>query len=155
MYVKPAYNSTLRILGDTQEAEDAVQEGFLSAFRKLDSFREEAQFSTWLTRIMINTALNKLKAAKQEWLSLKIEQDQIADPDTNWLPLQEEQLSMQQINEHVKQLPKGCRIVFTLYLLEGYDQKEIAEILEISLSTVKSQYQRARQLLQESLTKHK
>lgn len=155
MHVKQAYNTVLRIVNEPYAAEDVVQEGFVKAFKHIKKFKGEAQFSTWLMRIMINTALNKLQLKKQEWLSITADEEKLPDPISLNDSLEEGSLTLAVINKHIADLPKGCRVVFTLYLIEGYDQVEIAEILDISISTVKSQYQRARRLLQQSLTEEK
>ncbi len=154
LYVKRMYNTVLRIVEDTAEAEDVVQEGFVKAFAKLSTFRHEANFSTWLTRIMVNTALNKLKKKELKWVVWSDEEAHLPEEETEEENSYLEHMpSPATVNAHIRELPQGCRQIFSLYLLEGYEQKEIAEILNISVSTVKSQYRRARHLLRKSLSK--
>ena len=150
LYVKAMYNTVVRIVPNTMEAEDVVQEAFVRAFQSLDSFRNQSSFGFWLKRIMINAALNALKKRKREPLELsedlELEAGPLADIDPTEMPAPEV------VHKAIKQLPEGCRVVFTLYQLEGYEQKEIAETLGVSLSTIKTQYRRARLLLRERLT---
>ena len=133
------------------EAEDILQEGFIKAFEHIKSFRFESKLDTWLTRIMINTALNYHR--KKLYLFPMID---VAD-----VPLQEEEdisLSGFHFNEllsFVQSLPDGCRIVFNMFAIEGYSHKEIAQMLGISEGTSKSQYSRARHLLMERINSEK
>lgn len=148
LYVKAMYNTVLRIVPEADEAEDVVQEGFIKAFSKLEQFRNSSTFGAWLKRIMVNTALNAIKKYSPEFTDLEVLTDNVneaAEDWTNGMP------SPAEINQEVKKLPKGCRVVFTLHLIEGYEQKEVAEMLNISTSTVKTQYRRARLLLRERL----
>ncbi len=148
LYVKAMYNTVLRIVPEVNEAEDVVQEGFIKAFTKLDQFRNTSTFGAWLKRIMVNTALNSLKKYSPEFTDLEVLANNVEDVDTDWTGAMPGPI---EINTEVKKLPKGCRVVFTLHLLEGYEQKEVADMLNISTSTVKTQYRRARLLLKERL----
>ncbi|GAB4415001.1 MAG: RNA polymerase sigma factor [Bacteroidia bacterium] len=146
-YLRAMYRVALRITGDEMEAEDVLQEAFVRAFRNLHSYKGDATFGAWLKRIVINTAINHLKKRRTEVVGLEhvaaepgVEEPQAASP-----------LSMAQISEAIDQLPEGYRNVFSLYLLEGYDHKEIGSILNISEATSKSQYSRARRKLREIL----
>ncbi len=150
-YSKAMYNVALRITGDTLEAEDVLQEGFLIAFDKIASYRNEATFGAWLKKIMVNAALNQVR--KRRYQFSEIDQDDDYEDSSPQESQVEEEINFQaaQIRKAVESLPDGFRIVFTLYLLEGYDHAEIAEILGISVSTSKSQYNRAKKKLQEVL----
>ncbi len=149
LYVKAMYNTVVRIVPNTMEAEDVVQEAFVKAFRNLHRFQRQSSFGHWLKRIMINTALNAVKRHQRDPLSLSADieeqSDELMDIEPDGLPPPEV------VHDAIKALPEGCRIIFTLYQLEGYDQKEIAAALEVSVSTVKTQYRRARLLLIEQL----
>lgn len=148
LYVKAMYNTVLRIVPATDEAEDIVQEGFIKAFTKLDQYKHSATFGAWLKRIMVNTALNSIKKYSPEFTPLEVlaENSDEADVDRiKGMPTPTE------INHEVQKLPEGCRIIFTLHLIEGYEQKEVAKMLSVSTSTVKTQYRRARILLRERL----
>lgn len=146
------YNTVLRIVSDAYLADDVVQEGFIKAFDKLETYRAEASFGSWLKRIMVNTALNTLKKKKLELANLEVVEN-TADPETHLeVSYWKETPSVEHLNQLIQELPKGCRVIFTLYQLEGYEQKEVAEIVGISLSTVKTQYKRAKELLRQQLT---
>jgi RNA polymerase sigma-70 factor (ECF subfamily) len=137
-----------RYAKSTQEAEDILQEGFIKVFANIKSFRGDARLDTWMTRIMINTALN----AQRQKLYL------IPMVDVNSIDLkEEEQVSLAgfHINELIKivqSLPDGCRMVFNLFAIEGYSHKEIGDMLSISEGTSKSQYNRAKNLLKVKLS---
>lgn len=136
-----------RYARSTAEAEDILQEGFIKAFDHVKHFRFESKLETWLTRIMINTALNYQR--KKLYLFPMI--------DVTEVPLKEEEnisLSGFHFNEllaFVQSLPDGCRVVFNMFAIEGYSHKEISEMLGISEGTSKSQYSRARQLLMQRI----
>ena len=150
LYSKAMYNSCLRITNDEDDAKDVLQEAFISAFRNLSSYKGEAAFGAWLKRIVVNKAINHIKKKQLEIASLDIEQHDLAlenntdDHDISY--------SAERIREAIQNLPKGYRVVFSLYLLEGYDHQEIADILGITVSTSKSQYNRAKKKLRELLT---
>ncbi len=148
LYSKAMFNICIRMLGERSLAEDALQEAFISAFRKLHTFEGRASFGAWLKRIVINKCLSHLKKQKIEFESLE---DQTVEPVYEETHLDELPISMAEIHHAIKGLPEGCRVVFTLYLLEGYDHKEISQILDISVSTAKSQYHRAKKLLRQKL----
>ena len=149
LYYKAMYNTSLRIVNQTQEAEDIMQEAFLSAFEKINDYREEVSFGAWLKKIVVNKSLDALrkKHIEQEDVdpgSLKhtTEEDETADdPEYN----------IESIRKAIARLPEGYRTVLTLHLFEGYDHEEIAEIMGISHATSRSQYSRARQKLRELL----
>ena len=128
-----------RYAKSSQEAEDALQEGFLKVFASLKSFRGDARLDTWITRIMINTALN---AQRQKLYLLPM-------VDITEMNLSEdEEISLAAFNlseliAMIQSLPDGCRLVFNLFAIEGYNRKEIAGMLGISEGTSKSQYSRA------------
>lgn len=138
----------LRYSKTTAEAEDIVQEGFVKVFQGLKDFRGEAKLETWITRIMVNTALNVQR--KKLYLYPMVDITEIA--------LAEEEISISgihvgQLLEMIQSLPRGCQIVFNLFAIEGYSHKEIAEMLGVSEGTSKSQFARAKSLLQAKLLK--
>jgi len=138
----------LRYSKSTLEAEDILQEAFVKIFHGIKDFRQEAKLETWITRIMVNTALNSQR--KKLYLYPMVDVEEIS------LPAQEVSLSgvnFNQLMEMVQSLPQGCQIVFNLFAIEGFSHKEIAEMLGISEGTSKSQYARARTLLQSKLLK--
>lgn len=152
-YVRAMLNTSFRILNNREDAEDAVQEAFIKAFRKLESFRGEASFGAWLKRIVINQSINILKKRKQEAIPWD-EKSQLEWEKNNDFLETDMPYSVEDAYEALHQLSDGYRTVFSLYLLEGYDHKEIAEILGISVSTSISQYNRAKKRLK-TLMKNK
>jgi RNA polymerase sigma factor (sigma-70 family) len=146
LYYKSMYNTSLRIVGDPQEAEDIMQESFLSAFRKIRMYSGKVSFGAWLRKIVINNSLDALK--KKKIIIEDLEDQKTVQNLTEEEP--EEDLTsvrVDEVREAINKLPDGYRIVLSLHLLEGYDHQEIAEILNISSSTSRSQYTRAKQKL--------
>lgn len=138
----------LRYSKSTAEAEDVLQEGFVKVFQGIKNFRKESRLETWITRIMVNTALN----ARRKKLYLL---PMVDIQETN-LPEEEVSLSgihFTQLLEMIQSLPQGCQIVFNLFAIEGFSHKEIAEQLGISEGTSKSQFARAKSLLQQRIQK--
>jgi RNA polymerase sigma-70 factor (ECF subfamily) len=134
------------MMNKREEAEDMLQESFTEAFMRLDTFRYESSFGAWLKRITINKCINALKKRKADLIPVetlpdKYEDDKM-DEDVQGLSVEKVQLAM-------KQLPEGYRVIFSLYLLEGYDHAEISGIMGISEATSKSQYSRAKQRMKE------
>jgi RNA polymerase sigma-70 factor (ECF subfamily) len=149
-YSKAMFNASLRITGDYAEAEDVLQESFLSAFRELHSYKGDSSFGSWLKRIVINKSINCLRNRRLQLVPLG-EQHDAASPDFPDQAADMEGLQWRAdvVRRCVQELPDGYRVVLTLYLLEGYDHAEIASILGITESTSKSQYSRARKKLLE------
>ena len=147
MHVQAMFNICIRMVSNKYDAEDILQESFISAFKNIHSFREESSFGAWLKRIVINKSINFLK--KQKWDFEDIEN--IENPESE----DEEiiQIEPEKIHSAIKKLPEKARVVINLYLLEGYKHREIAEMLKISESTSKSQYLRAKQILKTELEK--
>lgn len=148
LYSKAMYNTCYRILKDESEAEDVLQEAFLSAFRNIVNYRGDASFGAWLKRIVVNAAINQVRRRKLELYSL--EDVEVADKEESKNE-GDLGLNLHQIREGIEELPDGFRTVFSLYLMEGYDHNEIGQILGISESTSKSQYNRAKKKLKEIL----
>jgi RNA polymerase sigma factor (sigma-70 family) len=149
LYSRAMYNICYRMTNHKEEAEDMLQESFSYAFSKLGSFRFESSFGAWLKRIVVNTCINHLKKKRVDLVLM--EQHNDPPPEEDFVDYEEIRLRVDRVMKAIEQLPEGYRIVFSLYLLEGYDHKEIAEILDISESTSKSQYLRAKQKIKEIL----
>ncbi len=149
LYSKSMFNAANRIVGNEDDAEDVLQEAFISAFRNLDSYRGDATFGSWLKRIVVNKAINILKRKKME-LMPEDEHFDVAAPEEEevYMP----NLTVDRVKKAIETLPDGYRSVLSLYLLEGYDHQEIAEIMGISESTSKSQLNRSKKKLKELLT---
>jgi len=152
LYSRAMYNICMRMLKNDMDAEDLLQNSFVDIFTKLDSFRFQSSVGAWIKRIVVNNCINFLKKRRLEIQELN---DQITEQPE---PEEEDHapgFSTKSINHALFQLPDGYRVVFTLYLLEGYDHKEIAEILEISEATSKSQFSRAKKKLREIIRREK
>ena len=147
LYAGAMLNTAYRMLRNREEAEDMLQESFSEAFMKLDRFRFESTFGAWLKRIVVNKCINEIKRKKADLeYTDEIAQYSTKD-DGNDLP----DLNVDMIKEAMEQLPDGSRMIFQLYLLEGYDHREIAEILGVSESNSKSQYMRAKRRIKDIL----
>jgi RNA polymerase sigma-70 factor (ECF subfamily) len=145
-YSRAMYNTSLRIVNHTGDAEDILQEAFLDAFTGIHSFQYKSTFGAWLKRIVINKSINHLR--KQKAVLIDIDKTvAIETPNAETLDEKDLMLKVQEIKKAVQKLPNGYRAVLTLYLFEGYDHEEIAEIMEISHATVRTQYMRAKQKL--------
>ncbi|MBB6461562.1 RNA polymerase sigma factor [Flammeovirga kamogawensis] len=148
-YSKAMYNICVRIVNNLEEAEDILQESFLSAFKNLHQFNGTSSFGAWLKRIVVNHSINHVKKRRLDLVEM--EENNISS-----IPEKEEKdidliLNIDRIREAIQLLPDGYRIVFSLYLLEGYDHREISQILSISESASKSQYSRAKKKLKDIL----
>lgn len=154
LYSKAMFNVCWRIMNNREEAEDMLQEAFSQAFLKLDSFRYESGFGAWLKRIVINTCINAKNKRKVELTFIdemqRFDQPEMLDTDD-----EEIQLTVAGIAKAMEKLPEGGRIIFSLYLLEGYDHSEISQILNITESTSKSQFMRAKRRIIEILKEQK
>ena len=152
-YSKAMFNVALRITGDYAEAEDVLQESFLSAFRELSGYKGDSSFGAWLKRIVVNKSINYLRQRRLQLVPLEDFHHDAASSQTVPLHVSEEADELQYradvLRRCIQELPDGYRVVLSLYLLEGYDHLEIAGILGITESTSKSQYSRARQRLRE------
>ena len=145
-YVKAMYNTSLRIVNNTADAEDVLQEAFLDAFRSLNDFHYHSTFGAWLKRIVINKSINILRKRKMNLVELD-QTNTYALTDDEKFDEHEIQYKVEQVKKGIEKLADGYRTVLSLYLLEGYDQEEISEILGISHNTVRTQYIRAKQKL--------
>lgn len=137
----------LRYAQGQLEAEDILQEAFIKVFDKIEQFRGDASLAGWIKKIVVNTALNSQRS--------KLYMYPMVDVDNMYnMQGQEATLSaynLQDLLNIVQELPSGCRVIFNLFAIEGYSHKEIAKLLEVSEGTSKSQYARARQLLQDRI----
>ncbi|MEO5978265.1 MAG: sigma-70 family RNA polymerase sigma factor [Chryseolinea sp.] len=151
LYSKAMFNVAYRIVRNQDEAQDALQEGFISAFRNLDSYRADATFGAWLKRIVVNKALNSLNRKKPDPIPDDEAWD-LAEEDVQGEYM--EGLTIDRVKRSIAELPDGYRNVLSLYLIEGYDHEEIAGILGFTESTSKSQLNRAKGKLRELLSKN-
>jgi RNA polymerase sigma-70 factor (ECF subfamily) len=148
LYSKSMYNVGFRIVHDEEEAADVLQEAFISAFHNLERYRGDSTFGSWLKTIVVHKAINYLKKKRFERFPEGEGFDLEEPPEQEF---EEFPYSVDQVKRSIEKLPEGYRLVLTLYLLEGYDHGEIGEILNISESTSKSQFNRAKKKLKEIL----
>ena len=143
LYVDAMFNVGMRFLKSKEDTEDVVQESFIKAFKSLHTFNFESSFGAWLKRIVVNNCINFLKTKKLQFTEIKQEDYFESDEE---IPVLDE-LNIQKIKKGITVLPNGYSQIISLYLIEGYDHNEISEILEVSVSTSKSQYHRAKKKL--------
>ena len=153
LYYRAMYNTALRIVKDEHWAEDVMQESFLKAFTKLDSFKGEVAFGAWLKKIVVNHSLDNYK---------KLNKD-AAQPIDNMLYKLEDsdngeeakidfqQLQVQQVSQAIASLKENYRIILTLLYIEGYDQEEISEIMQITAGNCRTTISRAKESLLKKL----
>ena len=145
MYSKGMYNICLRMLNNNMEAEDVLQESFMDVYRKLHSYKFESTPGAWIKRIVVNNCINKLRKNK-----LHIEEIEEGRYVAEEVPEKKDyEYEVEKIKKAMSFLPDGYRAIFSLYAMEGYDHKEIGQILNISESTSKSQYSRAKKKIRE------
>lgn len=147
-YARKMYSICLRYSSDSDAAQDLMQDGFIKVFAHIGSFQEKGSFEGWMKRIFINLALENLRKKKSIFESSDDIQNlpEVVDESTEEEGMY--RISETELLKMVQNLPRGYSAVFNLYAIEDYSHKEIAEILGISEGTSRSQYVRARQMLQ-------
>lgn len=148
LYCKAMFNTAFNFIKDDDIAQDVMQEAFIKAFKKIGSYNGTASFGSWLKRIVINQSLDWLKKQRIETVELK-EEVAYLSTDEPWEV--ENDISMAVIYRCIESLPQKCKNVVKLYLLEGYDHQEVAQILEISEVASRSQLSRGKSKLKELL----
>jgi RNA polymerase sigma-70 factor (ECF subfamily) len=153
-YARAMYNTALRIVNNTTDAEDILQEAFTDAFQTLSRFRNQSSFGAWLKKIVIHKSINAVKRGRKKWLEVDLEsiegyvlRDE-PEPDESDILYR-----VDRVRQAISQLPDGYRTVISLHLLEDYSQDDIASVLGISPVTVRTQYMRAKKKLLELLRK--
>jgi len=143
----------LRYSYDYEEAQDVLQIGFIKVFNKLETYNFEGALEGWIRKIIVNTALDNIRKNKRNNESIELEKIdfQLNNNEENGF----DALNAEDLLTIIQKMPTGFRTVFNLYAIEGYSHKEIAEQLNITISTSKSQYSRARVYLQNILLKEK
>ncbi|MCF8368612.1 MAG: sigma-70 family RNA polymerase sigma factor [Bacteroidales bacterium] len=144
MFFQPMYNTSLRIVKNNAEAEDIMQDSFLDAFRKIDTYTGDGNFGGWLRRIVVNNSIDALKKLKPE-ISFEDTNLEVADE----VDETEENIEyrVKEIKEAMQKLDDDNRMILSLFLLEGYDHEEISQILDISYNATRTRYSRAKQQL--------
>lgn len=146
-YAQAMFTIACRYLNE-EDAKDAMQDGFLKAFKNIDSYKPEATFGAWLKRIIINQCLDVLKRNKLEFEAVEVSELQIINED-DWHF--DSTITKSEILLAINQLNEKHKIVVKLYLLEGYDHEEISDILEIPVKTSRTHLRRGKLKLQDLL----
>ena len=146
MHVDKVYGVCLRMTGNVSEAEDCAQDAFIQAWNKMDKFRGDSAFSTWLHRIAVNSVLSRIRKAKRE-------QDRITAVSDTAVPTVTtgDAGELRDLSEAVDRLPEGARNVFVLHAIYGYSHDETGDMLGIATGTSKAQLHRAKRLLAQQL----
>lgn len=142
LYAKAMLNTSMRILNNREEAEDVLQESFLKAFQSIPNFDQKVSFGSWMKRIVVNRSIDVIRKRKNQFIPL--DEAEIVEMEA----IEEEPVyDVDAIRSCIGELPDGYRIVLTLFLVEDYSHKEIAELMQFSEGTSRSQYNRAKNKL--------
>jgi RNA polymerase sigma factor (sigma-70 family) len=143
------YNTLLRLLEHTGEAEDILQESFVAAFQGIEGFRNTGGFRAWVKRIAINKAIDLIRKRKMRFVEL--EPGWVLQDEEEMVDEAEFEFTMEAVSEAIEALPNGYRTVFNLYVIENIPHAEIAQMLGIEKTTVRTQYHRAKHKIIETL----
>lgn len=149
-YCDGMYVVAMRFLQNSDDAEDALQDAFISAFQKIHQFSGEVTFGAWLKRIVVNKCIDFLESKKQDLLSLEEHHMQAIDDD-DWSIGSE--ISIGEVKGAIQNLPEKYRYVVLMYLVEGFDHKEIAQVLELTETTSRTRLLRGKGYLKSALIK--
>ncbi len=143
-FAKKMYGICLGYAGERPMAQDILQESFIKVFKNIGKYKQDGSFEGWIRRIVVNTAIDHIRRRNRsnEFID--------SEPEDSSLHVQNQAMKMmgyKEIMQQVQRLPEGARLIFSLYAVDGYTHKEIAEKLEITEGTSKSQFNRARKLL--------
>lgn len=149
MHVDKVYGLCLRMTGNVAEAEDCAQDAFIQAWQKLDKFRGESAFGTWLHRVAVNTVLGRMRKSRREQDRIRAVSDDATGPE----PAAHggEGGGFRDLEQAINELPSGARHVFVLHAVYGYSHDETSNMLGIAEGTSKAQLHRARRLLAQQL----
>jgi len=148
-YASKFYALCLRYVHDKAEADDILQEGFLKIFTNIHQFSREHSIEAWMRRIIVNTALTHYKKNVKHYYQKEI--DEVKEIDLESFDVEEAEFTQEELLKIIQNIAEGYRVVFNLYAIEGYKHKEIADMLGIDEATSKSQFHRARKIIQERL----
>ncbi|MFC4722937.1 RNA polymerase sigma factor [Geojedonia litorea] len=149
LYASKLFSVSLKYSRNTAEAEDNLQDAFVTIFKKIEQYKSKGSLEGWMKRITINTALQRYRTVGVFDI---VNEQQIADDS---IEIDEDSISIDFLLQIIQELPDRYRMVFNLYALDGYSHKEIAEMLSITTGTSKSNLARARQILKEKLKTYK
>ena len=139
----------LRYAQNESEAEDMLQEAFIRIFKNIDQFQQKGPLGAWVRKLTVNVALEAYR--KNKVIQLHKHSYRLSEKEDHQLDNALQTLQLEDLLSKIQKLPIGFRTVFNLYAIEGYNHKEIGELLTISVGTSKSQYSRARAILRASI----
>ncbi len=148
LYANKLFAVSLKYSRNYEEAEDNLHDAFLTILKKIAQYKNKGSFEGWMKRIVINTALQRYR--KQDVFQI-IDEESIKEPEVE---VNEEELSLPFLLQIIQELPDRYRMVFNLYALDGFSHKEIAEMMNISTGTSKSNLARARKILKSKVEEH-
>lgn len=148
LFAPKLFGVCLRYMKDHDLAQDTLQDGFVKIFTKLSDYNGKGSFEGWMRRITVNTCLDQLRKDQKLKVNTPIDDVSFLVKDNHWI---EEELTAKDLLKLVESLPDGYRVVFNMFAIEGYSHKEIAEQLNISENTSKSQFSRAKSHLRRKL----
>jgi|TARA_R100001369_G_C3261998_1_gene158330 RNA polymerase sigma-70 factor (ECF subfamily) len=148
MYSGKLFGLCLKYSNNYQQAEDNLQDGFITIFNKIDQYEDKGSFEGWMKRIVINTTLQKHR--KEKYFEI-INENLLEDPVVE---IDDDEITTDFLLESIQELPERYRQIFNLYALDGFSHKEIAEMLNISVGSSKSNLARARNILKEKIENH-
>jgi RNA polymerase sigma-70 factor (ECF subfamily) len=146
LHVDRVYGLCLRMTGNVAEAEDCTQEAFIQAWNKMDKFRGDSAFGTWIHRIAVNAVLGRMRKSKRERDRIQLASEEVLSPASI-----NDDGDLRDLSDAVNRLPEGARHVFVLYGVYGYSHEEAGNMLGIAAGTSKAQLHRARRLLAQQL----
>ncbi len=150
-YYKAMYNTALRIVKDTYEAEDVMQESFLNAFTKLHTYKGQVSFGAWLKRIVVNNSIYHYRKQKKEIVPLDSVMYKVEDNDEVVSDHEMTNVQAQKVLKIMNTLKENYRVSLTLHLIEGYDYDEVSQIMGISYANCRTMVSRAKESLRKKL----
>ena len=148
MYAGKLFGLCLKYSNSYEQAEDSLQDGFITIFNKIEQYKDKGSFEGWMKRIVINTSLQQHR--KNRYFEI-INENLLEDPE---IEVDNEEISTDFLLEKIQELPTRYRQIFNLYALDGFSHKEIADMLGISVGSSKSNLARARNILKEKIENH-
>ena len=149
LFAPKMYGVCLQYCKDRTEAEDCLQEGFIKVFTNIKKYRFEGSFEGWVRRIMVNATIESFRKKKPE---TSLEDTMLVKLESDIIEEEASEINEDEIMDIISELPPKYRMVFNLYVLEGLSHKEIAEVLDISEGTSKSNLSRARSWIKDRIT---
>lgn len=149
LYSSKLYSVCLKYSRNAVEAQDNLQDSFLTIFKKIDQYKHKGSFEGWMKRITVNTVLQKYR--KERFFEI-VNENQIEDPEVE---IEEDGYSLDYLLSLIQELPDRYRLVFNLYILDDYSHQEVAEMLGITVGTSKSNLARARMILKNKIEENK